>query len=76
MVEELKISTVGMLCPKPLIETRKALNKLKKGQTLIVEGDHEISKKEIPMALKETGEKIVSIEEQGTRWVITIRKGD
>ena len=75
MEEEIKISTVGMNCPKPLIETRKALNRMEAGQILIVEGDHEISKKEIPDALKETGDEVVSIQETEGKWVITIRKG-
>ena len=44
MADETKISTVGMNCPKPLIETRKALRKLGPGQVLVVEGDHKVSK--------------------------------
>jgi tRNA 2-thiouridine synthesizing protein A len=74
MTEEIKISTIGMNCPKPLIETRKALRKLEKGQILIVEGDHEISKKEIPQAMKDTGDEVISIDEKGANWVIKIRK--
>jgi tRNA 2-thiouridine synthesizing protein A len=72
--KEVRLSTVGMNCPKPLIETRKALRKMKKGQILIVEGDHEISEKEIPLAMKDTGEEVVSVEKKDSRWVITIRK--
>ena len=30
--EEIRISTLGLNCPKPLIETRKALNKMEKNQ--------------------------------------------
>jgi tRNA 2-thiouridine synthesizing protein A len=75
MAKEEKISTVGMNCPKPLIETRKALRKLGKGQVLVVEGDHRVSKDEIPQAMKDTGEKVLSVEQKGPVWVITIRKG-
>ena len=74
MTDEVKISTVGLNCPKPLIETRKALRKLAPGQILIVEGDHEVSKDEIPQAVKDTGDEVVSVQQSGGRWTITIRK--
>ena len=66
---------MGMNCPKPLIETRKALRRLEKGQVLVVEGDHKLSKDEIPQAMEDTGDEVVSIKEKGPSWVITIRKG-
>ncbi|MDO9536984.1 MAG: sulfurtransferase TusA family protein [Thermoplasmata archaeon] len=75
MKEDVKISTLGMNCPKPLIETRKALRKLTKGQVLVVEGDHEISKSEIPQAVKDTGDEVLSVEDKSPVWIITIRKG-
>jgi len=75
MTDEVRISTLGMNCPKPLIETRKALKKIEPGQILIVEGDHGISRKEIPKAMEDTGEEILSIEDSDSRWIITIKKG-
>jgi tRNA 2-thiouridine synthesizing protein A len=72
--EEIKISTFGLNCPKPLIETRKALNKMKSGQVLIVEGDHKISLKEIPQAIKDSGDEVISVEDKDNQWVIKIRK--
>ena len=75
MGKETKISTVGMNCPKPLIETRKALRKLSKGDVLVVEGDHNLSKDEIPQAMKDTGEEVISVDVKGSNWVITIKKG-
>jgi len=72
--EEIKISTRGMNCPKPLIETRKALNKMQLNQILVVEGDHRLSLVEIPQAIKDTGHEILSIDDQGTKWIIRIRK--
>ena len=74
MENETKISTIGMNCPKPLIETRKALRKIKKGQILIVEGDHEVSKKEIPQAIKDTGDEVLSVDEKDDHWTIKIKK--
>ncbi|MCI0497345.1 MAG: sulfurtransferase TusA family protein [Thermoplasmata archaeon] len=75
MTEEIRISTMGMNCPKPLIETRKAMRRMAKGQVLVVEGDHAVSKDEIPQAMRDTGDEVVSVVEKGGRWTITIRKG-
>jgi tRNA 2-thiouridine synthesizing protein A len=72
--EDIQISTIGMNCPKPLIETRKALNKMKPGQILVVEGDHRTSLEEIPKAVKDTGDEVLSVDDQKTKWIIRIRK--
>jgi TusA-related sulfurtransferase len=73
-MEEVKISTLGMNCPKPLVETRKALRKMQVGQVLVVEGDHHVSKDEIPKAMQDTGDEVISVQEQGGKWLIKIRK--
>ena len=72
--EEIRISTIGLNCPKPLIETRKALNKMEPGQILVVEGDHRVSLKEIPQAIKDSGDEVLSVEDTNDQWVIKIRK--
>ena len=72
--EEIKISTIGLNCPKPLIETRKALNKMEPGLILIVQGNHRVSLKEIPQAIKDSGDEVLSVEDKSDQWVIKIRK--
>ena len=72
--KEIKISTIGLNCPKPLIETRKALNKMNPGQILIVEGDHKVSLNEIPQAIKDSGDEILSVEDKNDKWIIKIKK--
>ncbi len=72
--EEIKISTTGLNCPKPLIETRKALNKMEINQILIVEGDHRVSLDEIPKAMKDIGNEVLSVDDQGEKWIIRIKK--
>ena len=72
--EEITISTIGLNCPKPLIETRKAINKMQPGQILIVEGDHRSSLEEIPKAMKDIGHEVISVDDQKNKWVIRIRK--
>lgn len=74
--DEIKISTIGLNCPKPLIETRKALNKMQSGQILVVEGNHDVSLKEIPDAVRDTGDEILSVDNLDGKWIIRIKKGE
>lgn len=72
--KEIKITTLGMNCPKPLIETRKMLNKMEPGQILIVEGDHQISRQEIPQAIQDTNDEVIKIDDHEEKWYIYIKK--
>lgn len=71
---EIKVDVKGQTCPVPLVECRKALRKAAAADIVEIEGTHPASKKEIPMAVKALGYKIVSIEEEGNIWKIRICK--
>jgi tRNA 2-thiouridine synthesizing protein A len=71
---EIKVDCTGENCPIPLVETRKALRKAKKGDIVEVIGTHPSSKKEIPMAVKALGLKLIDISEKGGVWKIRIRR--
>jgi tRNA 2-thiouridine synthesizing protein A len=71
---EIKVDCTGENCPIPLVETRKALRKAKKGDIVEVTGTHPSSKKEIPMAVKALGLKLIDINEKGGVWRIRIRR--
>lgn len=70
------VNVLDQTCPIPLIETRKALRKLKPGEKLEVIGNHEASKMEIPMAVESLGDELIRIEEEtdNKTWHIFIRK--
>lgn len=72
---DVTISTRGLNCPQPFIETSKALRKMAAGQTLDVEGDNPVSRREIAMQVQELGYEVVTAEDRpdGT-WTLTIRK--
>ncbi|KYK28458.1 MAG: sulfurtransferase TusA family protein [Theionarchaea archaeon] len=67
------VDCVGETCPVPLVETRKAIRKASPGDIIEVIGTHPASKKEIPMAVKELGLELISIEEEGNMWKIRIK---
>ena len=71
---EIKVNCTGEICPVPLVETRKALRKAKEGDIVEVTGTHPSSKKEIPMAVKALGLKLLDIKEKGGVWKIRIRR--
>jgi len=71
---EIKVDCIGETCPVPLVETRKALRKAKEGDIVEVTGNHPSSKKEIPMAVKALGLKLLDVEESGGTWKIRIQR--
>ncbi len=71
---EIKVDCTGETCPVPLVETRKALRKAREGDIVEVVGTHPSSKKEIPMAVKALGLKLIDIQEKDGVWKIRIRR--
>jgi TusA-related sulfurtransferase len=71
---EIVVDCTGETCPVPLVETRKALRKAADGDIVEIIGTHPASKKEIPMAVKALGLKLLDVEESGKTWKIRIRK--
>jgi len=70
----IKVDCCGETCPIPLIETRKAIRKASPGDIIEVRGTHQTSKKEIPMAVKALGLKLVDVKEEGGEWTIIIQR--
>ena len=69
-----KIDTQGLTCPRPLVETKKALKKMEVGETLEVVGDHAPSKREVPEMMEEQGHEVVSVSDKGGTWTVVIKK--
>jgi tRNA 2-thiouridine synthesizing protein A len=68
------IDCSGMNCPMPLLETRKAVIKGKKGEIVRITGDHPNSKFEIPLALESLKCEILEIKDtDGGGWAITFK---
>jgi TusA-related sulfurtransferase len=68
------LDVIGLSCPGPLVETRKKIKRMESGQTLEIRGTHAPSKKEVPEMLEEQGHEVLSIEQEGDVWIITVRK--
>jgi len=70
----IKVDCRGETCPVPLVEARKALRKVSRGDIVEVIGTHPASKKEIPMAVEALGLELLGISEDEGVWEIRIRR--
>lgn len=71
---KIKVDCINETCPVPLVETRKALRNASPGDIVEVVGTHPSSKKEIPMAARAMGLKVIGVEEEDGVWKIRIKK--
>lgn len=70
-----EINAKGMLCPMPLIETKKALTEAESGETIKILIDNETSVKNVQHYLEDNG-ILVEIGTKGNDWELIINKGD
>jgi tRNA 2-thiouridine synthesizing protein A len=73
-MSEITVDCKGETCPIPLVETRKALRRAEEGDVVEVIGTHPSSKKEIPMAVKALGLKLIDTQEKDGVWRIRIQR--
>ena len=65
----------GLVCPYPVIYTRKALSQLKSGEILKILTDNPPSCENVPRAVKDDGHEVIDVVriEEGV-WRITVKK--
>jgi len=73
-MKTIKVNCLNETCPVTLVETRKAIKKASSGDIIEIIGDHEASKKEIPMAVEAMGSKLLSVKKEAIGWKIRIQK--
>jgi tRNA 2-thiouridine synthesizing protein A len=73
--EEVLVDVRGQTCPMPLIAFRRAVRNAGPGTIIRVIGDHEPSKKEIPMACSNMGHTLLGVQDEdpGGMWVIRVQ---
>jgi len=64
---DLLLDTKGMICPLPVIKTKKVLDAMQSGQVLEVTATDQRSKSDIPAFLKRLGHELLQAnKERGT----------
>ena len=64
----------GLNCPLPILRAKKALNGLQQGEVLSVRATDPGSVKDFDAFCKQTGNELVSSEQDGGEYVFQIRK--
>jgi TusA-related sulfurtransferase len=74
MAKEVTLDCMGEACPVPLIKTEKALEKLEKGDVLIVSIDHSCAMKNVPEWARKQGHNVEIEEVDDGEWEVIIEK--
>lgn len=70
-----EVNAKGLLCPMPLIETKKAITEAGSGETIKILIDNETSVKNVTHYLKDNG-IAVETSKKGSDWELIINKGE
>jgi len=64
----------GLACPAPLVKSRKAMDKMRKGETLEIVVSDEDSKVNIALAARELGMDVERIRNEDGKWYVIVTK--
>ncbi|TAL08673.1 MAG: sulfurtransferase TusA family protein [Nitrospirae bacterium] len=67
---DVKLNTLGLFCPMPIIKTSKKIKELTVGQVLEVVSDDEGIKKDMPAWCETTGHEFVGLAEESNGGLI------
>ena len=70
----MELDVRGLVCPMPVLKTKKVLDELPKGERLTVIGDYKPALENIKRFAETHGYKVVSIEESENTFKIVIEK--
>ena len=71
---EFKLDCMGDLCPIPLMKTKKKVQSMNVGDTLVVSIDHSCAAKNIPEWSRKLGNRTEVKKTRDGEWEITIKK--
>jgi tRNA 2-thiouridine synthesizing protein A len=69
-----KLDLIGLKCPQPVLRTRKALKSLAPGDRLEVHCSDPLAAIDIPHLIAQTGDRVETMQRQGTTMVFLIEK--
>ncbi|RLJ59986.1 tRNA 2-thiouridine synthesizing protein A [Litoreibacter meonggei] len=75
MEYDAELDALGLLCPLPVLKTRKRLQALSSGQVLRVLADDPAALIDMPHFCAEAGHVLVSMTEDGAHQIYLLRKG-
>ena len=73
-VVDKEVDCIGMICPLPVLRTKKALADMQSGQILKIKATDPGAQHDLPMFAKQTGNELVAIEEQDELFIFYLRR--
>lgn len=73
-MKKYELNCLGEACPVPLIRVKKEMEKMEKGDVLLVHVDYACAMQNIPNWAKEEGHPVELVEVNNGEWDITITK--
>jgi len=70
-----KLDASGLICPLPVLKTRKILNAMKTGELLEVTTTDAMSVVDMPVFCAQAGHRIVTEEKQDAGFIFVIERG-
>ena len=70
-----RLDLVGLLCPLPVLKSRKALARMRPGERLTVIASDPLAAIDIPHMCVEDGHRLVEQRREGTRTIFLIERG-
>jgi len=72
--EDQLLDCTGMLCPMPIVKTKKAMNDLQSGQVLKMIATDAGSPPDIAAWSRQTGNELLASTEEGGKFVFFLKK--
>mgnify|MGYP006290293577 CR=1 len=69
-----EVDCIGMICPLPVLRTKKALAEMQSGQILKVTATDPGSEHDLPMFAKQTGNELIATETDDELFVFYLRR--
>lgn len=69
-----EVDCIGMICPLPVLRTKKALAQMQSGQVLKVKATDRGAEHDIPMFAKQTGNELLATIEEDDLFVFYLKR--
>ena len=69
-----ELDCVGMICPLPVLRTKKALSDMQTGQILRIKATDRGADHDIPMFAKQTGNELVACESEDDLFIFYLKR--
>ncbi len=69
------VDCIGMFCPMPLFEARRAIESVDVGDVVEILADDPSAKKDIPEWAERSGHEVLEVREDDGTFIIRIKRG-